>query len=149
MLAREGTSVMSVRPDRLGHLRRPSSHVPIELTSSRELDHAVHELWRELESGDTPTLPERRPTSLRVWRQDFIVYHKPLSSVEVMALRAACGGATFGAVCERLGEVPGEHEAAPAAAALLGRWVSDGILCGASIETEGCDGAALVEVIRP
>lgn len=103
-----------------------------------EAEHAVHELWSALDgAGAPPPAPPRAPTALLVWRQELVVYHRPLSALEALALAAARAGASFGEVCARVREVTGDAQAAPAAAALIARWVADGLLStatGASAE---------------
>jgi hypothetical protein len=93
-----------------------------------EVGHAVHELWRALDSGEPPPPAVPVPTTLLVWRQGFVVYHRPLSAAEACASRMVFAGATFGAVCAGLCELIGESQVAPTAAALIERWISDGLL---------------------
>lgn len=114
----------SVPPERWEGLRL--GFVP----SVRLLDtaYAVHELWQALDGGGPSPAAAPAPTTLLVWRQGFVVYHRPLPPIEARALRSALGGATFGAVCSGVCELTGEAEAAPAVAALLARWVTDGLL---------------------
>jgi hypothetical protein len=62
-----------------------------------------------------------QPTTLRIWRSGFVVYHATVDATERPALRLLCSGATFA----QIGEACGEPEVA---AALLARWLEDGIV---------------------
>ena len=90
-------------------------------------DWPLHLVW----SDGSP--PDRTPTVLRVWRQDGGVYHCAMDPVERVALAALCAGRSFGEICGEICEamaelVPGE---APAeVAALLARWIEDGLIAG-------------------
>jgi hypothetical protein len=76
----------------------------------------VHELW-----ADAPPALGPRATVLRVWRDGFLVYQAAMDPAEDAALAALVGGEPFAAVCEVVGD--------PAsAAALLLRWIEDGIV---------------------
>jgi hypothetical protein len=76
----------------------------------------VHELWT-----DAPPPLAPRPTALRVWRDGFLVYQAAMEPTEDAALAALVAGEPFGAVCEAVADPP-------AAAALLLRWIEDGIV---------------------
>jgi hypothetical protein len=73
-----------------------------------------------------PTTP--LPTRLRVWRRAERVFHRTVEPLEMELLERLRGGATFGALCERLAETVGEAEAPARAAGLLASWVGDGLL---------------------
>lgn len=91
------------------------------------LAHPVHAL------GDAPT-PEAagalaaEPTLLCVWRQEERVRFRTLSASEHAALEAIAGGAAFGDVCAVVAGHTGAESAPAEAAALLSRWVADGVL---------------------
>ena len=76
----------------------------------------VHRLW----SGASVPLPPER-TALRVWRDGFVVYQTAMDAREETALDRLMAGEPFAAVCDVFVE-PAE------AAALLLRWVEDGII---------------------
>ena len=84
------------------------------------VDWPVHEIWAAGESAGEDTIVPRR-TALRVWREGFAVYHAAMDGAEEAALVRLRAGEPFAAVCEVL-ETPAE------AAALLLRWVEDGII---------------------
>jgi hypothetical protein len=88
----------------------------------------VHELW----AADDPKAAARtvRPaaTVLRVWREAFTVYQAPVDTVEHVALRQLLAGAPFAAICDRLEALLPPAGAAREAAALLLRWIEDGML---------------------
>jgi hypothetical protein len=81
-------------------------------------DWPVHRLWDE---SPAPLVAQR--TAVRVWRQDFRVYQTAMAADEEEALARVRRGEPFAAVCEAC-------DGAPTAAALLLRWVEDGLLAG-------------------
>jgi hypothetical protein len=83
----------------------------------------VHEVWGE-PAAAARFQPAR--TALRVWRQDFTVYHARVDAVEEAALTRLAAGGTFANVCELFAEASPE-DAAREAGALLARWLEDGI----------------------
>jgi hypothetical protein len=84
----------------------------------------VHDLgWpvqRALDPAFTGTIDDT-PTTVRVWRSGFTVYHASVDATELPALRRLVAGATFG----EIGEACGEPDVA---ASLLARWLEDGIV---------------------
>ena len=84
----------------------------------------VHRLWAD---PTTALAPAR--SVLRVWREGFIVFHAAMDTVEEQAFDRLVAGEAFAAICEGFDDPA-------AAAALLLRWVEDGIIAGAS-----CGGA--------
>ncbi len=79
----------------------------------------VHELFSDAAAALAP-----RRTALRVWRQGFLVFQAPMERPEEAALDRLVAGETFAALCEAV-------EDPAAAAALLLRWIEDGILARA------------------
>jgi hypothetical protein len=79
----------------------------------------VHRLWS---GGSPPFAPAR--TALRIWREGFAVYQTPMDVSEEAALDRLAAGGTFAAVCEPFDD-PAD------AAALLLRWLEDGIVARA------------------
>jgi hypothetical protein len=83
----------------------------------------VHDVW---------AVPAEHPaaasTRLRVWRQDFSIFHTPMDPVEADALQALVAGASFADVCEAVAAHVAADEAAVEAGALLARWIEDGLL---------------------
>ena len=84
----------------------------------------VHRLWAD---PTTALAPAR--SVLRVWREGFIVFHAAMDPVEEQAFDRLVAGEAFAAICEGFDDPA-------AAAALLLRWVEDGVIAGAS-----CGGA--------
>jgi len=97
------------------------------------IDWRVDELLRRLQDGATPPAPDASPAWLRVWRQDLRVFHRPIDGVEVDALDAAASGATFAAVCGRVGDLVGESAGTERAVQLLETWCTDGLITGCSL----------------
>jgi hypothetical protein len=87
-----------------------------------ELKFAVDDCWDQAQAEQEVTAPPESPRSLLVWRQGVDVFHRALDGDEAKVL----GLPRFGNVCDQL---PGEPEvAAQRAFALLGRWLSDGVV---------------------
>ena len=80
----------------------------------------VHHLWEDSTRALGPTR-----TALRVWREGFMVYHTAMQPEEERALDRLVEGEPFAAICEGFDDAAG-------AAALLLRWIEDGIIAGAS-----------------
>ena len=87
----------------------------------------VHRLW----SDEPPELAPAR-TALRVWRDGFLVYQSPMDDAEEAALERVAAGEPFAGVCEAVDD-PRD------AAALLLRWLEDGIVARAWMDPDaGC-----------
>jgi hypothetical protein len=82
----------------------------------------VHRAW---ETPDAELQPE--PTVIRVWRQDYVVYHCAVDAPEGEALRRLVAGEPFGDICDAFADLDGD-DAGAAAGALLLRWVEDGLI---------------------
>lgn len=84
---------------------------------------AVHDVW---------SAPAERPAPgcvrLRVWRQDWKVFHAAMDPIEADALRALVAGAPFADVCEAVAEHVASEEAPAEAGSLLARWIEDGLI---------------------
>ena len=93
------------------------------------LDHPVHELWLAIE--DRMDLDKAldayapRATRLRVWREEFRVFHKEIDETEYVAVTLTRAGCTFADICESLSD---RDDPAAAAAQLLLGWIGDGLL---------------------
>jgi len=74
-----------------------------------------------------PAAIRTAPTEWLIHRPEFTPQYRPLAPGEAAALDALAAGASFGALCERLGEELGAG-AAPQAAAWLKGWLLEGIL---------------------
>jgi hypothetical protein len=83
----------------------------------------IHDVWAApLDS------PAEHRAVLRIWRQDFTVFHAALDEVEDAAFTAARRGEPFGVVCEVVAEHVDPESAATEAGALLVRWIEDGLV---------------------
>jgi hypothetical protein len=83
----------------------------------------VHDVW------SAPTeRPVAGPVSLRVWRQEFKVFHAAMDPLEADALRALVAGAPFADVCDAVVRHVDVEEAPAEAGALLARWIEDGLV---------------------
>jgi putative DNA-binding protein len=121
--------------------RWPTLH--FELTPTLRLLHLdwpVHTLWEQTQRREPPFEPVPQPTALRVWRQDFRVFHQPIDAAECSALTALAEGAAFADACEWMvqpGDPPAERRPASTAertANVLRQWLADGLLVGFSYD---------------
>jgi hypothetical protein len=103
---------------------------PIDALTTLRSAWPVHEIWaaeRAPAAGWTPAT-----TTLRVWRREFLVYQGRMDALERAALALIAPGATFGALCALCEDTPGVEDAARDAAALVLRWIDDGILAASA-----------------
>lgn len=92
--------------------------------------HDLKALWQSL--GEAPTGPVIEPLAEQacavVWREA----HRPVfilvPAAEGAALEAMLGGASYGDTCAIMAEMLGEEAAIPAAGAMLGRWLREGMI---------------------
>lgn len=76
------------------------------------------------------------PVEWLVWRTAGETRFRSLHAAEAVALDAAIGGATFAAVCERVGASVPIDEAAAQAASWLRQWVDDGLVAQVHTDTD-------------
>ena len=90
-------------------------------------------IWQALEDRDAPppAQPLPLPAMLTVWRQDLMPRFQTIELREHEALVLAREGASFGKICAELAKSsPTPEEPAADAGAMLGRWISEGLLVG-------------------
>jgi hypothetical protein len=85
-----------------------------------EADFPVDDAWRTIDAGQPPPRLERRPTRLLVWRQDTLVFHRRVEDRERGLLPPPGEGVLLASICERI--------AAEEVFALVGQWVTDGLI---------------------
>ena len=86
--------------------------------------YPVQRLW----SGDSSLDVSAEETALRVWRaNDCRVFHALMDKRESAAIQKMISGEPFAAICETFADLP-EAGAAQESAALLVRWIEDGII---------------------
>jgi len=92
------------------------------------------QVWKALTEGSER--PELRvasePVEWLAWRQNLGSYFRSLEPGEARILDAARNGASFGELCELLAASHGAERTAAEAAALLARWLGDGLLVAAA-----------------
>ena len=93
-----------------------------------EVGWPVHEIWRQAQAGEVPIDPQPAPTPMRVWRQEWRVFHRQMDAAEAVALRAVLEGAAFAEVCEHIAAFDSDVASAERAVALLSQWLGDGLL---------------------
>lgn len=103
--------------------------VPIPSLCLLELNWSVEPIWRALnEDAEAQTeAPEPLHHVLLVWRPTLDCLWRSAEPVEVAALSALLHGANFAECCTAIAAA-GESDPATAAAGLLQRWITDGLL---------------------
>jgi hypothetical protein len=86
--------------------------------------YSVQRLWSDGSSLDVSA----EETTLRVWRaNDCRVFHALMDERESAAIQKMISGEPFATICEAFADLP-EARAAQESAALLVRWIEDGII---------------------
>jgi putative DNA-binding protein len=97
-----------------------------------DLEWNVPAIWKAIDAGQEPE--PCRANSVRVpwiiWRRALKVYFRSLEADEAWALGALMAGRCFGDLCEDLCKWREETEVALHAAAMLKRWLTDGLIAG-------------------
>ena len=123
----DAPDVLSIRAGDLGVVAPEAwaalTFSPIPALETLALRWPVHEVWAVPEGGAVA-----RPTTLRVWRQDFSVFHAAMDEIEVAAFAAFLAGASFGVICDRVADHVDAESAATEAGSLLVRWIEDGLV---------------------
>jgi hypothetical protein len=98
----------------------------------RQVRTNVGAIWGTLaEDGGDPPPAELidPPATLTVWRHDLMPRFHTVADDEHQALVMAADGIAFGPICEILGNDSADSDAVAArAGAMLGRWISEGVL---------------------
>lgn len=92
----------------------------------RQIKTACPEVWGAIDRGEpwTGRLSIDRPMSVLVWRQDLQPRFRTVQSHEAHALGLVLGQASFGCICAALGS----DDAVSIVGAMLGRWITDGLV---------------------
>jgi hypothetical protein len=102
--------------------------------SLRRLDLAWNTplLWDAIDKDAEPAAPQRNPYPIAwlLWRHDLLTHYRSLEVDEAWALDQAAAGEGFGELCAGLVEWVDEQQAAQRAAALLSRWMQEGLVIG-------------------
>lgn len=94
------------------------------------LSSPVHEAWSRLRSGGAAGDVGEGPTTLRVWRKGFSVFHRAVEPPEEAALGAVLAGEDLGGVCEAVAVLEPPERTPLAVAAILKGWFADGLIAG-------------------
>ena len=101
----------------------------------RRFDHDVARLWWELKEAAAskpeksgPPQVSRRTTWQRIWRQNFIVYHKRIEEDEARALKSLRDGALLERICQQLAAGITIEKATEQVGRLMQAWIEDGLL---------------------
>jgi hypothetical protein len=114
-------ALRQVPPEEWGRLR----FAPIPALATFASDWPIDEIWAAVGDGMVDRTWARERVVLRLWRQDFRVWHARLAPSEETAFARFMAGRTFAAICEVL-------DGPEAAAALLVRWLQDGLVARAA-----------------
>lgn len=88
----------------------------------------VHEVWAAAREELPPARVRPRETVVRIWRQEFAVYHAGMDLIEQRALAHVWQGRPFGALCAALEPFFPPEDVAREVGGLLVRWIEDGLL---------------------
>jgi len=113
------TDLHTIAPEAWASVR----FVPIAAVEVVRSAWPVHEVW-----ADPTATPSPRDTLVRVWRQEFRVFHAAIDALEASALERLVARAPFAAICDAVVEHVPPENAASSAGALLARWIEDGLL---------------------
>lgn len=87
-------------------------------------------LAAEIDPPPAQTLP--KPGAVLIWRQDYTPCFRIIEASEEDALVRMMAGMTFGQLCERMIAEHGEGQGVALAAGLLGQWLGEGLIAGAT-----------------
>ncbi len=85
------------------------------------------------EGHERPDPPKRRSTAARVWRKDFVVYHRSLDVDEFRCLELARAGESSARICQGLAAGRSVAKATERAGRMIEGWLDDGILAGVTL----------------
>jgi putative DNA-binding protein len=77
--------------------------------------------------------PRRRPTAARVWRRDFVVYHRGIDEDEAACLESVSAGDSIAHICQRLSAGRSVAKATERAGRMIQGWLDDGILADVTL----------------
>jgi hypothetical protein len=101
---------------------------PIGALATLRAEWPVHRIWEAAEHAAPSSAWPRERTWLRVWRQGDRVFQAPMDGVERAALAHVRHGDDLAGLCQVLAPRVAAEDAPTTAAALLLRWIEDGIL---------------------
>lgn len=128
-----GADAEPVEPAALGSVDWDNAVLRLTPTlATREFRTNGASIWLALSAEETPPAVERlpAPATIIVWRKGFVSCFRTAEAGEARALELAREGASFGRLCAILIDEMGEEEGVATAGALLGRWISDGLIVG-------------------
>ena len=67
---------------------------------------------------------------MRVWRSDFVVYHRGVDDEEARCLEMVRAGDALGTICQRVAAGRSVARATERVGRILQGWLEDGILAG-------------------
>lgn len=88
----------------------------------------VHEIWSTGEGEWRPEQIQPRETVVRIWRQEFTVYHASMDPFEHRAFAYVQEGEPFAALCAALAPSCPPEAVVQEVSSVLLRWIEDGLL---------------------
>lgn len=117
--------LQAIAPERWGGLRLSlvAAHRVVELAAN------APPLAQQLVAGEDVDTPVREPDSpWLLWRKELVVHWRSLDALELAALAAVAGGASFAELCEELAEQVDEEQVPATAMQLLLQWCHDQLI---------------------
>ncbi|MEO8175039.1 MAG: DNA-binding domain-containing protein [Sphingomicrobium sp.] len=102
----------------------------------RRLTTNAPAIFSALSAGTSPPAVEPQPTdaAIIVWRQDYVSCFRLVDRQEADALRALGHGAAFAKMCAVLVAELGQDRGTRRAGAMLGQWISEGLVIDVTTE---------------
>jgi hypothetical protein len=75
-----------------------------------------------------PRNPKRTRVAVRIWRSDFIVYHKRIGEEEAHCLELVAAGEGLGRICQLLAAGGSPERATARVGQILQGWIDDGLI---------------------
>ena len=119
--------------DAAGVHREGASHGRATGNAARETTVIDASPARAQDVGAHPGRPRRRPTAARVWRRDFVVYHRSIDEDEVVCLESVRAGDSIAHICQRLSAGRSVAKATERAGRMVQGWLDDGILADVTL----------------
>jgi len=101
--------------------------------AAREKTEADDAAARGPGGGDRHAPPKRRRTAARVWRRDFVVYHRGIDEDEALCLDLVRAGQSIARICQGLAAGRSVTQATERAGRMIQGWLDDGILADVTL----------------
>lgn len=127
--------IQAIAPDAWGGAR----FVPSAALRVHHFDYPVNRFFQAFKNDEAPTIPERSPSAMAIYRQGFLLWRMNLTRPMASVLEALAGGEALGVALSRLG-ANAEDEAALREAeqnvmAWFRAWVTGGFFADVVVST--------------